>query len=128
MKTLLFIALGGALGATLRFGITDLMGRLLGRSFPYGTLTVNLLGSLLMGCVFILVQQQVLNTHSWRPFFMVGVLGALTTFSSFSLDTLLLLEQGQWLQGTLNVCLNVVCCIMLTYLGMQITSSIIASR
>ncbi|GGB44654.1 putative fluoride ion transporter CrcB [Oceanisphaera marina] len=128
MKTLLFIALGGALGATLRFGITDLMGRLLGRAFPYGTLTVNLLGSLMMGCIFILVQQQVVSAHSWRPFVMVGMLGALTTFSSFSLDSLLLLEQGQWLKAMLNVCLNVVCCIMLTYFGMQITSSLMASR
>ncbi|MGB5854065.1 MAG: fluoride efflux transporter CrcB [Oceanisphaera sp.] len=128
MKTLLFIALGGALGATLRFGITDLMARLLGRSFPYGTLTVNLLGSLVMGCVFILVQQQIVNAHSWRPFVMVGMLGALTTFSSFSLDSLLLLEQGQWLKAMLNVCLNVVCCIMVTYLGMQITTSVLASR
>ncbi|MFD1009346.1 fluoride efflux transporter CrcB [Oceanisphaera ostreae] len=128
MKTLLFIALGGALGATLRFGITDLMARLLGRSFPYGTLTVNLLGSLVMGCVFILVQQQIVNAHSWRPFVMVGMLGALTTFSSFSLDSLLLLEQGQWLKAMLNVCLNVVCCIIVTYLGMQITTSVLASR
>ncbi|WP_319783076.1 fluoride efflux transporter CrcB [Oceanisphaera sp. IT1-181] len=128
MKTLLFIALGGALGAILRFGITDLMTRAVGRSFPYGTLTVNMLGSLIMGCVFVLVQQQVLSAHGWRPFMMVGLLGALTTFSSFSLDSLLLIEQGQWLKAMLNVCLNVVCCIMLTYCGMQLTSSLLAAR
>ncbi len=128
MKTLLFIAVGGATGAVLRFIITDLMARLLGRSFPYGVLTVNLFGSMLMGVMFILVQQQMLNTHSWRPFVMVGMLGALTTFSSFSLDTVLLLEHGQWVKAVLNVCLNVVCCIMFTYFGMQITGSLIASR
>ncbi|MGO1616781.1 MAG: fluoride efflux transporter CrcB [Oceanisphaera sp.] len=128
MYNLLIIALGGALGAVLRFAITDVMARALGRTFPYGTLTVNILGSLIMGAAFVLVQQQVLNATSWRPFLMVGTLGALTTFSSFSLDSLLLLEQGQWLKAMLNVCLNVVCCIMVTYLGMQLTSSILASR
>ncbi|OYD23415.1 fluoride efflux transporter CrcB [Oceanimonas baumannii] len=128
MKTLLFIALGGATGAVLRFVITDLMGRLLGRSFPFGILTVNLIGSLLMGVIFILVQQQVLSAHSWRPFIMVGMLGALTTFSSFSLDTVLLLEHGQWFKAGLNVCLNVVCCMIFTFLGMQITQSLLASR
>ncbi|MBO1520178.1 fluoride efflux transporter CrcB [Oceanisphaera pacifica] len=128
MQNLLIIALGGALGAVLRFGITDIMARALGRTFPYGTLTVNVLGSLIMGSVFVLVQQQVLHENSWRPFLMVGMLGALTTFSSFSLDSLLLLEQGQWLKAMLNVCLNVVCCIMVTYLGMQLTANILASR
>ena len=128
MKILFFIALGGSLGSILRFGITDLMARALGRSFPYGTLTVNLLGSLVMGCVFILVQQQVLSTHTWRPFVMVGMLGALTTFSSFSLDSLLLLEQGQLFKAMLNVSINVVCCIMLTYGGMQLTTHLLASR
>ncbi|WMC10788.1 fluoride efflux transporter CrcB [Oceanimonas pelagia] len=128
MKTLLFIALGGAIGAVLRFVITDVMGRLLGRSFPFGILTVNLIGSLLMGIMFVLVQQQVISAHSWRPFMMVGMLGALTTFSSFSLDTVLLLEHGQWFKAGLNVCLNVVCCMMFTFLGMQITHSLLASR
>lgn len=128
MQNLLIIALGGALGAILRFGITDLMARAVGRAFPYGTLTVNVLGSLVMGCVFVLVQQQVLSHHSWRPFIMVGMLGALTTFSSFSLDSLLLMEQGEWLKAMLNVCLNVVCCIMVTYLGMQMTTNLLAAR
>lgn len=128
MQHWLFIALGGALGSSLRFGLTELMAKLLGRSFPFGTLSVNLLGSLAMGCMFVLVQQQVLSAQSWRPFIMVGLLGALTTFSSFSLDSLLLLEQGQWLKAMLNVSLNVVCCIMLTYIGMQLTSNLLASR
>lgn len=128
MQHLLFIAIGGALGSSLRFGLTELMTKLLGRSFPFGTLSVNLLGSLAMGCMFILVQQQVLSAQSWRPFVMVGLLGAFTTFSSFSLDSLLLLEQGQWLKAMLNVSLNVVCCIMLTYGGMQLTTSLLATR
>lgn len=128
MHNLLIIALGGALGAILRFGITDLMARVVGRAFPYGTLTVNVLGSLVMGCVFILVQQEVLSANSWRPFIMVGLLGALTTFSSFSLDSLLLIEQGEGVKAMLNVFLNVVCCMMVTYLGMQMTTSFLASR
>ncbi|ATG75443.1 fluoride efflux transporter CrcB [Zobellella denitrificans] len=128
MKTLLFIGMGGAIGAILRFSVTELMGRLFGKGFPFGILSVNLAGSLLIGVVFVLIQQGVVGAHSWRPFFVVGMLGALTTFSSFSLDTVLLLEQGHWLKAVLNVSLNVVCCIIFTYLGMQLTGSLIASR
>ncbi|GAA3548662.1 fluoride efflux transporter CrcB [Zobellella aerophila] len=128
MKTLLFIGMGGAMGAILRFSVTELMARLLGRGFPYGTLTVNLTGSLLMGVMFVLVQHSIVNPHSWRPFVMVGMLGALTTFSSFSMDTVLLLEQGNLIKAFLNVSLNVICCIMLAYLAMQLTNNMLASR
>lgn len=128
MKTLLFIGMGGAMGAILRFSVTELMARLLGRGFPYGTLTVNLSGSLLMGVMFVLVQHSIISPHSWRPFVMVGMLGALTTFSSFSMDTVLLLEQGNLVKALLNVSLNVICCIMFAYLGMHLTSNMLASR
>ncbi|WP_116475414.1 fluoride efflux transporter CrcB [Zobellella maritima] len=128
MQTLLFIGMGGAMGAILRFSVTELMARLLGRGFPYGTLTVNLTGSLLMGIMFVLVQHSIVSPHSWRPFVMVGMLGALTTFSSFSMDTVLLLEQGNLLKALLNVSLNVLCCIMFAYLGMQLTNNMLASR
>ncbi|MCD8548783.1 MAG: fluoride efflux transporter CrcB [Aeromonadaceae bacterium] len=117
--TYLFVAVGGALGACLRFSLTELMASLLGRAFPYGTLSVNLLGSLVMGLMIGAVQQGYIEAQPWRPLIMVGLLGALTTFSSFSLDTLVLLQQGAWLKGALNVLLNVTLCLGLTWLGMQ---------
>lgn len=117
--TYLFVACGGAIGACLRFSLTELMASLLGRAFPYGTLSVNLLGSLIMGLMIGAVQQGYIEAQPWRPLVMVGLLGALTTFSSFSLDTLVLLQQGAWLKGVLNVLLNVCLCLSLTWLGMQ---------
>jgi len=117
--TYLFVAVGGALGACLRFSLTELMASLLGRAFPYGTLSVNLLGSLVMGLMIGAVQQGYIEAQPWRPLIMVGLLGALTTFSSFSLDTLVLLQQGAWLKAALNVLLNVTLCLALTWLGMQ---------
>lgn len=119
MMPYLFIAGGGALGACLRYFISELMAQLLGRHFPYGTLTVNLLGSLIMGLMIGLIQQGLLDAFPWRPLVMIGLLGALTTFSSFSLDTLVLLQHGAWLKATLNVVLNVLLCLGLTWLGMQ---------
>jgi len=90
----LFVAAGGAIGACLRFGLTSLMATLFGRGFPYGTLSVNLIGALSIGLTLGFIQQGVIGEHPWRPFIMVGILGGFTTFSSFSLDTLTLIERG----------------------------------
>jgi crcB protein len=115
----LFVAVGGAVGACLRFGLTSLMATLFGRGFPYGTLSVNLIGALSIGLTLGFIQQGVIGEHPWRPFIMVGILGGLTTFSSFSLDTLLLMQQGEWVKAGLNVLLNVGCCLLLTWIGLQ---------
>ncbi|MFC3913481.1 fluoride efflux transporter CrcB [Pseudaeromonas sharmana] len=119
MTTYLFVAAGGALGSCLRYFLTQLLTTLLGKGFPFGTLCVNLLGSLAIGLTLGALQQEALASHPWRPFIMVGLLGGLTTFSSFSLDTLLLLQQGEWLKGVLNMLLNVGCCLLLTWIGLQ---------
>ncbi|MGL4753774.1 MAG: fluoride efflux transporter CrcB [Aeromonadaceae bacterium] len=119
MTAYLFVAAGGALGSCLRYFLTQLMMTLFGKSFPFGTLSVNLLGSLAIGITLGVLQQEVLTSHPWRPFIMVGILGGLTTFSSFSLDTLLLLQQGEWLKGVLNIVINVGCCLLLTWIGLQ---------
>lgn len=119
MTAYLFVAAGGALGSCLRYFLTQLMMTLFGKSFPFGTLSVNLLGSLAIGITLGVLQQEVLTSHPWRPFIMVGILGGLTTFSSLSLDTLLLLQQGEWLKGVLNIVINVGCCLLLTWIGLQ---------
>ncbi|WP_108651738.1 fluoride efflux transporter CrcB [Dongshaea marina] len=123
MFALAFVALGGAIGACMRFGISELMAWLLGRGFPYGTMTVNILGSLIMGLMVSLIQHQWLSGIPWRPFIMVGLLGALTTFSSFALDNILLLEQGAFIKAALNVVINVVVCLAAVYVGMQLIPS-----
>ena len=119
MSPYLFVAIGGACGSCLRYLLTQVMTALLGKSFPFGTLTVNLLGALIIGMTAGAIQQGVLSGHPWRPLIMVGILGGLTTFSSFSLDTLLLLQQGEWLKGAANVVLNVLLCLVLAWIGLQ---------
>lgn len=111
------VACGGAFGATLRYLIGIGMISLFGKGFPFATLTVNILGSLIMGYIFQLVQQETITTSPWWPLIGVGFLGALTTFSTFSMDNLLLLQQGELVKAMLNVVLNVVVCIFAAYIG-----------
>jgi len=111
------VAFGGAFGATLRYLIGIGMISLFGKGFPFATLAVNVLGSLIMGIIFQLVQQATISTSPWWPLIGVGFLGALTTFSTFSMDNLLLLQQGDLLKAMLNVALNVVLCILAAYVG-----------
>jgi len=111
------VACGGAFGATLRYLIGLGMISLFGKGFPFATLAVNVIGSLIMGIIFQLVQQQTISSSPWWPLIGVGFLGALTTFSTFSMDSLLLLQQGELFKAMLNVALNVVVCILAAYVG-----------
>jgi CrcB protein len=111
------VAFGGAFGATFRYLIGLGMISLFGKGFPFATLSVNVLGSLIMGIIFQLVQQNSISSSPWWPLIGVGFLGALTTFSTFSMDNLLLLQQGELIKAMLNVALNVVVCILAAYLG-----------
>jgi len=94
LKMLVFVAMGGALGAVARYLTIMGVGRLVGTGFPYGTIAVNILGSFILG---VLVEIFALKWHvsqEIRAMIVVGMLGAFTTFSSFSLDTILQLERG----------------------------------
>ena len=104
--TVLQVALGGAIGASARYGVGVAVVRLLGRmDFPLGVITVNIVGSFLMG-VFVTVAAQKGLTH-WAPFLMTGMLGGFTTFSSFSLEAVTLYERGAVGQAGLYVALSV---------------------
>ncbi len=96
MRTILAIALGGAIGATARHVFAVQVTRLAGDGFPWGILAVNVLGSFVMG---VLAEGFALRWNApleVRAFLTVGILGGFTTFSSFSLDAMLLIERGQW--------------------------------
>ena len=96
MITLLHVALGGAIGATLRYLSGAAAVRLMGHGFPYGTLFVNVLGSFLMGLLAFWLMERMDGSYArYAPFLMTGVLGGFTTFSAFSLDALYLLERGR---------------------------------
>lgn len=118
MGQTLAIAAGGALGALLRFWSANWVYGLLGRSFPYGTLAVNLLGSLAMGFSYVWLVERSSLGPEWRALVMVGFLGAFTTFSTFSIETMGLIEGGEVLKAMLNVVLSVVLCIMVAWIGL----------
>lgn len=120
MQGLLYIALGGAVGAMLRFGISEFFVWVLGRGFPYGTLCVNLLGSFLMGILMGLVFAGHIEPHPWRNLIGLGFLGALTTFSSFAMDNVLLLQNGDFVKAGINIFLNVTLTILLALAGMAL--------
>ena len=114
---LIFIALGGAIGAVLRFAGSNAVYSFLGRDFPYGTLMVNVLGSFLMGLLAILFIERLDSAPEFRAFFLVGLLGAFTTFSTFSIETFYLIEQGEVLKAGLNMLLSVVLCVIAVSIG-----------
>ena len=120
MLQLLAIAGGGAIGAVLRFGVSSYVYRMLGRDFPYGTLAVNMLGSLVMGFLFILFIERGLVSTEWRSAIIVGFLGAFTTFSTFSIETLMLLESGELSKAALNIIVSVSLCLAATWFGLAI--------
>ncbi|WP_305813137.1 fluoride efflux transporter CrcB [Photobacterium leiognathi] len=115
-----FIALGGAFGACSRYLISELCVMLFGRGFPYGTLTVNVLGSLIMGLLMSALNQGMIEVAPWRPIIGLGFLGALTTFSTFSMDNVVLMQQGEFFKAGLNILLNVIVSIAACYVGYQI--------
>ena len=114
----LFVAVGGACGASLRFYISQLMLNWVGKGFPFATLAVNISGSLIMGILYGLIEQGIIEITIYRTLIGVGFLGALTTFSTFSLDTLLILQQGEYFKAMINILLNVCLCIFAAGLGM----------
>ena len=117
---LLAIALGGALGAVLRFLLSTRVYAWLGRGFPYGTLAVNVLGSFLMGFLTIVLLERSMADPTWRAVILVGFLGAFTTFSTFSIETLVLLEEGEMLRAGLNVSISVVACLGAAWFGVVV--------
>ena len=118
----LLFALGGSLGAMGRYALALWLGGNPTGAFPVATFTANVVGSFLMGVAFILIVERGLLPAEWRYFFMVGMLGAFTTFSTFSMDTVLLLQQGAWLKAGANVVLNLVLCLTLAWLGLKLGS------
>jgi len=124
LNELIFIALGGATGALMRFGLSNTVYSVFGREFPYGTLSVNFIGSLFIGIFFVLLTERLTYGPDVRAFIMVGLLGAFTTFSTFSLETLLLIQQGSLSRACINIFASVLLCLLATWIGMVLTRSI----
>jgi len=118
MNHLFVIAIAGAIGAVSRYGLVNLVG---GKTFPWGTLVVNVLGSCLMGMFYVLIVERNVLPASMRPFFMTGFLGAFTTFSAFSLETWELFDRGEPIQAMVYIAGSVLLCIVALVVGVLLT-------
>lgn len=114
MNQWMLIAIAGALGALCRFGLVNLVG---GRHFPWGTLTVNVVGSCLMGIAYIYIVEKNILPPEYKPMFMTGFLGAFTTFSAFSLESWELFDRGEPLLALGYIAASVILCIAALFLG-----------
>jgi CrcB protein len=117
--TYLWVAIGGALGSVARFWCSGLVAQTMGGTFPWGTMLVNVVGSFIIGFFSTLTgpDGRFLVAPNARAFVMVGFCGGYTTFSSFSLQTLALAQDGEWLQVAANIVLSVIVCLAAVWLG-----------
>ncbi len=126
MNMVLAIAAGGALGAVGRHFVNVAMGSLLGMNFPWGTLTVNVLGSLLMGMLIHVMAVSWTVSPEMRALLTVGFLGAFTTFSTFSLDVVTLYERGEAVMSGLYVLVSVIASVGALFAGLRLARAVFA--
>ncbi|MGH6665127.1 MAG: fluoride efflux transporter CrcB [Pseudolabrys sp.] len=126
MITYFWIAVGSALGGIARYGCSGLAARLIGETFPWGTLIVNVLGSFIIGFFATLTgpDGRVYMGSVARQFVMVGFCGGYTTFSSFSVQTLNLMNDGEWFRASANIVGSVVCCLIAVWAGHLLAASL----
>ncbi len=125
MNYLLFIAIGGASGAVARYLLAGWAHSLWEGQLPVGTLLVNVLGSFTIGIVYVLLVEKQLVHQDWRGVLMVGFLGAFTTFSTFSLEAINLLEAGQLAHALGYMIASLVLCVLMAGVGMQLTRALV---
>jgi len=125
MLAYLWVALGGALGSVARFWVNDLVLQKTGSSFPWGILIINVTGSFLIGifAAFTDPDGRILASPPVRQFLMIGICGGYTTFSSFSLETLKRIQDGDWFYAGANIVLSVVLCLIAVWLGYLLGST-----
>jgi CrcB protein len=118
------VALGGAAGASLRYLAAAATHSLMGHAFPYGTLLVNTLGSLLIGYLVVFLPDHGSQASALRLLLVTGLLGGFTTYSAFSIETLTLFQEGQLLKAGLNIVITVSACLVAVWLGYQLARAL----
>jgi CrcB protein len=130
MLSYFWVALGGALGTTARYWLSGVVARSIGETFPWGTLVINVTGSFVIGFFAALTgpDGRLFVGSTTRQFVMIGMCGGYTTFSSFSLQTLNLINDGEWLRAGANIGLSVLLCMIAVWVGVVLAASINAMR
>jgi CrcB protein len=121
ISLLFYIGIGGFFGAISRFLISILATNTLGNSFAYGTLSVNIMGSFLIGILAMYFEQNI--APEYKALFITGFLGALTTFSTFSLETTVMIQQSHYIKATINIFSNLLFSVGATIVGMSVYRS-----
>ncbi len=116
----LWIALGAVVGASARYFISGYITRIFSTAFPYGTLFINVTGSLLLGFFLILASERMLLDPRWRFLIAIGFCGSYTTFSSYAFETFAYMEQGQWLLVLVNIVASNALCLAAVLAGAAI--------
>ncbi len=126
MENYIWVAIGGALGTTGRYWLSGVVARGIGETFPWGTLLINVTGSLIIGFFATLTgpDGRVFVGSTARQFVMIGICGGYTTFSSFSLQTLNLVNDGEWLYAGTNILLSVALCLIAVWGGSMLAASL----
>lgn len=125
MSEIILVFLGAGIGGVLRFILGSLVYSYTGRSFPYGTLVINLTGSFIMGFLYVLISQKLEDfAPQLTALLLVGVLGGYTTFSSFSIETLRLFQDGKIFYALTNVLVSTIFGVVLAYLGFILAQKI----
>ena len=119
MLSYFWVSVGGAIGSAARFWISGIVAERFGQTFPFGTLIVNVTGSFIIGLFAGLTEPEGrwLVSPSFREFFMIGICGGYTTFSSFSLQTLALAQDGEWFRAAGNAIASFSLCLLAVWIG-----------
>ena len=130
MAAYLWIAIGSALRGVARYWCSGVAARLIGETFPWGTIIVNIVGSFIIGFFATLTgpDGRIFADTLTRQFVMIGFCGGYTTFSSFSLQTLALLQDGEWLLASANIALSVIACLLAVWAGYALAASVNALK
>ncbi len=126
MLKLIYIALGGAIGSLLRYSVSGFAQRLSSPSFPAGTLAVNVIGALAVGFLWAMFERSVVAPNV-RAFMLIGVLGAFTTFSTYSLESFNLLRDGEIKLAAINIIASNVLCIAMVFAGFAISKAVLTA-
>ncbi len=124
MQTILWISLGAIVGANLRYLVAQHVARIIPSTFPYGTMMINVTGSMVLGFFLVWTGERVFADPRWRLLIAVGFCGGYTTYSSFAYETFALFEQGQWLASAANLLFTNVLCLAGVLLGAVLARSI----
>ena len=130
MLAYVWVALGGALGTTARYWLSGVVARSVGETFPWGTIVINISGSFVIGFFGALTgpDGRWFVGSNARQFVMIGICGGYTTFSSFSLQTLNLANDGEWVRAGANIGLSVALCLIAVWVGVALASLINAMK